>query len=293
MSVKTQKLALGTVQFGLPYGVANQKGQVAQSEVQEILDLARANGINTLDTAIAYGESERVLGAIALDGFDIITKLPSVPDNCTDISGWVERELEGSLSRLNVSKVDGLLLHSPSQLTSAIGQTLYETLLKKKHEGVVRNIGVSVYSPDELSLLIESFQFDLIQAPFNIIDSRLKEAGIFEKLTSSGTQLHVRSVFMQGLLLMSAASRPEKFKHWSSLWSNWEQWLSETNLTPLQACLRHVISIPEIEKVVVGVDSLVQLKEILTALEGDCPIPPPTLNCSDPHLLNPSLWNHL
>ena len=293
MSVKTQKLALGTVQFGLPYGVANQKGQVAQSEVQEILDLARANGINTLDTAIAYGESERVLGAMALDGFDIITKLPSVPDNCTDISEWVERELEGSLSRLNVSKVDGLLLHSPSQLTSAIGQTLYETLLKKKNEGVVRSIGVSVYSPDELSLLIESFQFDLIQAPFNIIDSRLKEAGLFEKLASSGTQLHVRSVFMQGLLLMSAASRPEKFKHWSSLWSNWEQWLSETNLTPLQACLRHVISIPEIEKVVVGVDSLVQLKEILTALEGDCPIPPPTLNCSDPHLLNPSLWNHL
>ena len=293
MSVKTQKLALGTVQFGLPYGVANQKGQVAQSEVQEILDLARANGINTLDTAIAYGESERVLGAMALDGFDIITKLPSVPDNCTDISGWVERELEGSLSRLNVSKVDGLLLHSPSQLTSAIGQTLYETLLKKKHEGVVRNIGVSVYSPDELSLLIESFQFDLIQAPFNIIDSRLKEGGLFEKLASSGTQLHVRSVFMQGLLLMPAASRPEKFNRWSSLWSNWEQWLSETNLTPLQACLRYVLSIPEIERVVVGVDSLVQLKEILTALEGDCPTPPPTLNCLDPQLLNPSLWNSL
>ena len=293
MSVKTQKLALGTVQFGLPYGIANQKGQVAQFEVQEILDLARANGINTLDTAIAYGESERVLGAMALDGFDIITKLPSVPDNCTDISGWVERELEGSLSRLNVSKVDGLLLHSPSQLTSAIGQTLYETLLKKKNEGVVRSIGVSVYSPDELFLLIESFQFDLIQAPFNIIDSRLKEAGLFEKLASSGTQLHVRSVFMQGLLLMSAASRPEKFNHWSSLWSNWEQWLSETGLTPLQACLRYVLSISEIEKVVVGVDSLLQLKEILSALEGDCSIPPPTLNCSDPNLLNPSLWNNL
>lgn len=293
MTDKKQKLALGTVQFGLPYGVANQRGQVAASEAHAVLDLAQANGINTLDTAIAYGESERVLGGMSLDGFDIVTKLPSVPDDCTDISGWVESELEGSLLRLNVSRVDALLLHNPSQLTGAIGQTLYKTLLEKKKEGFVKRIGISVYSPDELSLLIEGFQFDLIQAPFNIIDSRLKEAGLFEKLTLSGTQLHVRSVFMQGLLLMSAESRPEKFNRWSSLWSTWEQWLVEVNLTPLQACLRYVLSIPEIERVVVGVDNSAQLKEILRASEGDCPIPPPNLNCSDPNLLNPSLWSSL
>ena len=293
MTDKKQKLALGTVQFGLPYGVANQQGQVAASEAHAVLDLAQANGINTLDTAIAYGESERVLGGMSLDGFDIITKLPPVPDDCTDISGWVQSELEGSLSRLNVSRVDALLLHNPSQLTSAIGQTLYKTLLEQKKQGIVKRIGISVYSPDELSLLVEDFQFDLIQAPFNIIDSRLKEAGLFEKLALSGTQLHVRSVFMQGLLLMSAESRPEKFNRWSSLWSTWEQWLVEVNLTPLQACLRYVLSIPEIEKVVVGVDNSAQLNEILKASEGDCPIPPPTLNCSDPNLLNPSLWSSL
>tara|TARA_R100000935_G_scaffold4427_1_gene10466 strand:+ start:13828 stop:14715 length:888 start_codon:yes stop_codon:yes gene_type:complete len=287
------KLALGTVQFGLPYGVANQQGQVAASEVQTILNSARTNGIHTLDTAIAYGESECVLGGMSLDGFDIVTKLPSVPDECTDVAGWIERELEGSLSRLNVSRVDSLLLHNPGQLSGSMGQIIYKTLLEKKNEGVIKRVGVSVYSPDELLLLIESFQFDLIQAPFNIIDSRLKEAGLFEKLALSGTQLHVRSVFMQGLLLMSAASRPEKFNRWSSLWSTWDQWLKEVNLTPLQACLRYALSIPEIEKVVVGVDSAIQLSEILKASEGYCPITPPILNCSDPNLLNPSLWNSL
>ena len=287
------KLALGTVQFGLPYGVANQQGQVAASEVQATLDLARTNGIHTLDTAIAYGESERVLGGMSLEDFDIVTKLPSVPDGCKDVVGWIESELEGSLTRLNVSRVNSLLLHSPDQLSSSIGQTIYKTLLEKKNEGIVKRIGISVYCPNELSLLIENFHFDLIQAPFNIIDNRLKEAGLFEKLALSGTQLHVRSVFMQGLLLMSAESRPEKFNRWSSLWTTWEQWLADVNLTPLQACLRYALSIPEIERVVVGVDSSVQLSEILKASEGDCPIPLPTLNCTDLNLLNPSLWSQL
>lgn len=293
MISKHQKLALGTVQFGLPYGVANQQGQVSQSEAKEILDLARTNGIHTLDTAIAYGESERVLGIMSLDGFDIITKLSSVPVDCTDIVGWVESELNGSLSRLNVSKVDALLLHDPNQLLSNIGQELYDTLLEKKDEGIVNRIGISVYSPNELRLLTEKFQFDLIQAPFNIIDSRLREAGLFEELALSGTKLHVRSVFMQGLLLMSEETRPEKFDRWSSLWSAWDEWLKDVDLTPLQACLRYALSIPEIERVIVGVDSSAQLSEILKASEGSCPIPPSTLDCSDPNLLNPSLWNSL
>lgn len=287
------KLALGTVQFGLPYGIANQQGQVTESDARAILDLARSNGIHTLDTAIAYGESERVLGRMQLDGFDIVTKLPAVPDNCTDIAGWLESELEGSLLRLNVSKVDSLLLHRPDQLSSAIGRKLYKSLLEKKSAGIVNRIGVSVYSPDEIVSLTERFHFDLIQAPFNIIDSRLKESVVFEKLALSGTQLHVRSVFMQGLLLMSAASRPEKFKRWSSLWSIWEQWLADVGLTPLQACLRYALSIPEIERVVVGVDSSAQLSEILCASDGGCPAPPPNLNCSDLNLLNPSLWSQL
>lgn len=287
------KIAIGTVQFGLPYGIANQQGQVTTAEAQAIIDLAQANGINTLDTAIAYGDSERVLGSMVLDGFDIVTKLPLVPEGCTDIAGWVESELEASLSRLNVSKVDGLLLHSPNQLNSDIGDTLYQALLRKKSEGIVERIGVSVYSPDELYTLTEKFQFDLVQAPFNIIDNRLRDTGLLEKLAVSNTHLHVRSVFMQGLLLMPASSRPKKFNRWSSLWSTWEQWLTETDLTPLQACIRYALSVSEIQKVVIGVDSSAQLNEILKAAEGDCPTPPPTLSCSDSDLLNPSHWNRL
>ncbi len=293
ISKRFEKLALGTVQFGLPYGIANQQGQVAESEARAILDLARSNGIRTLDTAVAYGESERVLGGMSLDSFEIVTKLPAVPDGCKDIAGWVNSELEGSLSRLHVAKINALLLHRPDQLFSPIGPALYQALAEKKTQGTVQRIGVSIYSPDELTALTENYQFDLIQAPFNIIDGRLQESGWFEKLALSGTQVHVRSVFMQGLLLMSTASRPEKFNRWSAVWSLWDQWLAESGITPLQACLRYALSIPQIEKVVVGVDSSTQLNEILRAAEGECPFPPKELICSDIELLNPSLWSRL
>lgn len=292
-SEQYKRLALGTVQFGLPYGVSNQQGQVSEAEVQSILDLAKANGVLTLDTAIAYGESEKVLGKSTITEFEIVTKLPAIPNECQDIYGWVNMELEGSLARLNVSKVDSLLLHQPNQLLSNIGGQLYEALQKKKQEGLVKYIGVSIYSPDELDQLTEKFQLDLIQAPFNIIDNRLNEDDWFKKLALSGTRLHVRSIFMQGLLLMPTASRPKKFNRWASLWSLWDEWLEESELTPLQACLRYALSIPEIEKVVVGVDSSKQLKEILQAAKGDFPAPPSGLSSVDINLLNPSLWNQL
>lgn len=287
------KLALGTVQFGLPYGVANQQGQVARDEAELILAEARRARINTLDTATAYGSSEAVLGSIPLNGFNIITKLSAVPDDCKDILGWVGREVEASLSRLNVTKIDGLLLHRPEQLSSVCGDSLYSAMVALREQGVVRRIGVSVYSPDELEILCKERHFDLVQAPFSIMDTRLKDSGWLEKLAGLGTKLHVRSVFMQGLLLMSKTSRPKKFDRWASHWALWEQWIEQTGLTPLQACLRYVLENPHIERAVIGVDSAAQFKEIVQAAIGGCPEPPAGLRCADEELLNPSCWDRL
>lgn len=287
------KLALGTVQFGLPYGVANSKGQISHEEAGAILNLARDRGITTLDTAIAYGESEQVLGSMSLAGFDIITKLPALPDTCTDVAGWIESELQGSLSRLNVTHVGALLLHRPEQLFGTAGKKLYSALQDTKRQGLVKRVGVSIYSPNELPAITEEFQFDLVQAPFSIIDARLAESGWLNKLSLAGIELHVRSVFMQGLLLMPDAARPKKFNRWCTLWSLWREWLNDTGLTPLEACLRYALSVPQIEKVMVGVDNCTQLSEILQTTIGDCPQPPPSLICSDINLLNPSLWSKL
>ena len=283
------KLALGTVQFGLPYGIANRQGQVGTVSVGQILDDARAAGVSTLDTAIAYGESERALGQHDLSGFAIVTKLPELPEDCSDIAGWVESELAGSLQRLAVSQVDSLLLHRPMQLLDKDGEQLFTALTALREQGLVRRIGVSVYAPQELESLCERYHFDLVQAPFNLLDKRLEQSGWLDRLYASKTDLHVRSVFMQGLLLMSNDERPAKFSRWSEQWRLWHAWLAQAGLTPLQACLRHALAVTQVERVVVGVDSPEQWRQILQAAAGDCPVTPSALGCTDVELLNPAL----
>lgn len=284
------KLALGTVQFGLPYGVANQQGQVTAEQAAIILDAARHVGIATLDTAIAYGTSEQVLGGLDLRPFDIVTKLPAMPDDCTDVAGWVATQLDGSMSRLCVERVDGLLLHRPAQLLGDKGGALFSALESLREEGLVRRIGVSIYDPAELDALCERFRFDLVQAPFNVMDDRLLASGWLDRLGELGTDLHVRSVFMQGLLLMSEQARPDYFSSWAGHWRAWREWLKESGLTPLQACLRYALDLPQIEKVVVGVDSVDQLMEVAAAADGHCPARPRDVGCLDEALLNPSVW---
>lgn len=290
---KKEKIALGTAQFGLPYGVANHAGQVPPYEIRKILKSARQAGVATLDTAIAYGESEQALGQQNLQEFTVVTKLPEVPADCTSVTEWVNQQLQASLERLGISSLDGLLLHRPSQLLQPFGSELYQAMLGLRQQGLVRRIGISVYDPTELQALCDVYQFNLVQAPFNILDQRLVQSGWIEKLSRMGTALHVRSVFMQGLLLMEKSNRPNKFARWNSVWEEWEQWLNITGQTPVEACLRHALSIPQIERVIVGVDSVVQWQDILKAADGPSPAPPEGLGCTDVELLNPSNWNSL
>lgn len=285
-----KRLALGTVQFGLRYGIANQHGQVGVDESRAIIACAQAAGLNTLDTAIVYGDSEQRLGEIGVEQWRVVSKLPAMPENIDNVALWVRLSVEASLRRLNVSHVYGLLLHSPSQLLGKQGATLYAALQQLKSFGVVEKIGISVYSPDELNALCANFDFDIVQAPFNILDHRLIDSGWLARLCERGVEVHARSVFLQGLLLMKLAARPAKFARWQPLWNHWQRWLNETGLTSLQACLRYALVQSGVERVIVGVDSLNQLKEILQASTGGLPELSEELCCNDPDLINPVNW---
>lgn len=292
-NASVRRLALGTVQFGLSYGVANESGQVSRNEASAILEKAWAAGIDTLDTAIAYGESEQRLGEIGVDTWHVVTKLPARSDTSTKVNDWVQQSVECSLERLNVNRLHGLLLHLSQQLLEPQGQELYAALLELKEKGYVEKIGVSIYNPEELDAICPHFKLDIVQAPFNILDRRLKTSGWLKRLYQSGTEVHVRSVFLQGLLLMRAGQRQEKFDRWRSLWDQWDRWLEEQELTPLQACLGFVLSQQEIERVIVGVDNQTQLQEILAAAEVEVPLPPEFLKTDDLDLIIPSRWNLL
>lgn len=287
------KLALGTVQFGLNYGVANAAGRVIIEMADAILRQAQQSGLDTLDTAIAYGDSESVLGKLGVQGWNVVTKLPAVPEGCPDVAHWVRSQLHESLKRLGLQHIHGLLLHRPGQLLECGGGDLYAALQTLKTEGLVAKVGVSVYGPEELDNLWSKYKLDLVQAPLNIVDRRLVDSGWASRLKDSGVELHTRSAFLQGLLLMPADKRPDRFKRWSDLWQVWDRWLLATGMTPLQACLGYVTSLDEIDRVVVGVDSVMQLNEILAAANGVLDSLPAFKPLQDDRLINPACWNQL
>jgi aryl-alcohol dehydrogenase-like predicted oxidoreductase len=285
------KLALGTVQFGLNYGVANIDGQVTVERAKQILEYAKEAGIDVLDTAIGYGDSEQCLGNVGVEGWRVTTKLPALPEGCANVIDWVDGQFRDSLGRLGVNHIAGFMLHSPMQLLGPNGQGLWAVMQALKDKGLVEKIGFSIYKPAELDQLWENFQPDIVQAPYNIIDQRLKASGWLEKLHSHGVEVHVRSIFLQGLLLMKNEQRPEKFNRWKCLWEIWDEWLAEKQLSPIDVCLRFVTSEQMIDYVVVGVDTVCHLDEILSLASMDGKIDIPNeLVITDESLLNPALW---
>jgi len=287
------KLAVGTVQFGLSYGIANQGGQVNRKEVGQILALARNSGIDTLDTAATYGDSEVCIGEIGTQGFNVITKLPPLPQGLVDVGTWVNQQVRASLSRLNVDSVYGVLLHRTKDLLGPSGQVIIDSLQRLKVDGVIKKIGISIYHSRELDAVTGTYVIDLVQVPFNIMDRRLVTSGWLQRLHDQGAEVHARSIFLQGLLLMSRGAIPEKFKPWFDLFDCWHAWLGENDISATEACLAFVASQPLIDRIVVGVESCAQLQELIRAQEKATLAQLPELSCEDEKLINPSNWNLL
>lgn len=290
-SAPKSRLALGTVQFGLAYGVSNTAGQVNPQAAGEILGRARQLGVDLLDTAIAYGSSEQVLGGIGVDGFRIVSKLPAIPDSTPDVRAWILSSVEQSLERLGCGSLYGLLLHRSAMLTGENAAATRLALRELKASGKVGKTGVSIYGPDELDALGTMDEIDLVQSPLNILDTRLVDSGWLERLHRSGVEVHVRSVFLQGLLLMPAHARPAYFGKWDDVWALWERRLADTGLTPLEAALRYVLSVDNVERIVIGVESRAHLDQIASAeASGGLSGRPAWPDSIDVGLLNPSFW---
>jgi len=285
------QLALGTAQFGLRYGIANTTGQVAPATIAAIMDCARRGGIDTLDTAIAYGESESRLGEAGVSSWRVISKLPALPRAVPDIRAWVQQQVHGSLQRLGITQLDGLLLHRAADLLGpAAGADYIRALEELKASGSVRSVGISIYAPEDLVALWQTWRPDIVQAPCNVFDRRLIHSGWLGRLADAGVRVHVRSVFLQGLLLMPAAARPASFDTWSRLLNRWSDWCSTEKITPLAGALSFVLAQPWIERVVIGVESVAQLREILQAASAGAPVPAAEIYTEDRDLIDPSRW---
>lgn len=289
-SIKTDKLAIGCAQFGIPYGVANKTGKVAVPEVAKILDYAKKVNISTLDTAISYGTSEAVLGEIGVGDWLIVSKLPALPTDVVDIHSWVVNEVNASLKRLNITSLGALLLHNPLDLLGENGRKLVNTLDFLRSNGIVRKVGISIYQPQELQQYFNMMRPEIVQSPFNVLDHRLITSGWAEKLHKKNVEVHVRSVFLQGLLLVKNSQRPPYFDKWQPIWDRWDLILKESNLSPIEACLHDVMFNELFDKVIVGVDGLSQLVEITDSCEFERRGTMKDISLEDVNLLHPSNW---
>jgi len=287
------KLAIGAAQFGLDYGVANATGLVHEREVKSILDFGKSQGIELIDTAIAYGISENVLGGMCLDSWNIVTKLPGIPSTVRNCEEWASEQVLASLSRLKIKSLYSLLLHRPSDLLSESGNRLYKRLDFLKREGLVKKIGISIYSLTNLDEILKRFNIDVIQIPVNIFDRSLETSGWGERLDDMGIEIHARSIFLQGLLLLNPLNRPSKFKKWEPDFKRYDKWLSENNVSPLQANLSYVNQLKFVKKIIVGVDRKEHLEEIVNSILPDTLDIPILFQNKDLRLINPSEWKNI
>lgn len=213
--VSDARLALGTVQWGLPYGVANRTGQPGSDEVAAMVSLARTSHIDTLDTARAYGDSEAVIGrAVGSDpAFHVVTKTdPNLLEGSGGRDSSLER-LHGSLglSRdlLGRSRLDTVLLHRPGHRL-AHGGALWDALRQERDQDRIGRIGISALSPEDAFAGLEDSEVTVMQVASSLLDRRLLDAGFFEAARSRGVEVHVRSVFLQGSAFFSPSNLPDK-----------------------------------------------------------------------------------
>jgi aryl-alcohol dehydrogenase-like predicted oxidoreductase len=289
------KLGLGTVQFGLDYGISNKKGKTLAHEVKEILEVAYSNGIRVLDTAPGYGESEKVLGEQLSPStkFNIVSKISPLDNNLSSIS----EKFRGSLMNLRASSIYGLLVHKASDLLGPKADFVYEKLLSLKEEKLVSKIGVSVYDGEQIDRIFGRFDLDLVQLPLNVFDQRLIASGHLKFLYQKGVEIHSRSVFLQGLLMMSPQELPVYLEGVRPVLTRFHIENERRGLSSLEAGLIFALKQSAVGTVVCGVNNKNQLKDILAANEKASSATVDEsyfsdFSISDEAMINPSLWGN-
>jgi aryl-alcohol dehydrogenase-like predicted oxidoreductase len=283
------RIVLGGAQLGLPYGILNGGETLSREEVARILDTAVDHGIDSIDTAIAYGQSESIIGETSQNRFKIISKLPPLPVDISNVSEWVHSQVQGSLSRLKCTSLDALLLHRPQDLTGAQGAELYAAIGSLMAEKMIHRFGVSIYSPDDLEGIIGTFDIHVVQAPLNVFDRRI--LGVTDQLSALNIEVHARSVFLQGVLIASPKDRPQRFEPWSEHFALFDEWVRSSGVSAMACCLGFALQQPGIAKLVIGTTSAESLDEIMNSIPNSVLEVPTHLQSSVEELIDPRFWN--
>jgi aryl-alcohol dehydrogenase-like predicted oxidoreductase len=266
------RLALGTVQFGLPYGVANRDGQPSYEVVRDILACAIEGGVTVLDTAAGYGESEAVLGRALADlGFSekvtVVTKIAALAPDLSPAraDALVEASVNNSLRQLHLDHLDLCLFHREQDFSYA------DSLIRLRERGLVRRIGSSTTTPTATREIVVSGLAEAVQFPASVLDRRFLPSGA--KAHARGMAVFARSVYLQGLLFLDDATTPEDLRGVAPVRRRLAELARHSGMPIAELALRFALGRQEIDAVLVGVDSVAQMRENL-ALFAKGPLPP-------------------
>lgn len=296
MNRTQKKLALGTVQLGQAYGIANRIGQPNKQKAAEILKYAVKNGIMSFDTAPGYGQSEELIGSFLKEemreSLNIITKIPSMNENNIE---EIEKSIRASQNKLGIERLYGVLFHDANVLEKLTkkDREWIESLKEKYH---INKIGISIYSPEQVKRVIELGIFDIIQVPMNVFDLRLINKGLLQELSNNKIEIHVRSVYLQGLLFLEEQELPNSIKAASPYLLKLKEIAAREKLKISELAFLFVRDNSYVDKMIVGCESLEQLRENIRISEL------PTLSSSimdeinisfrdiPENIINPSKW---
>ena len=282
------QLALGTAQFGLKYGVAGREGMVPEREVKDILSRASELGIRVLDTAAAYGDIEsRLVPLAGKSQFKVISKISAKPPDIgkAGLGGWVTNEVLRSCDRVGAS-LHGLMFHQAKDLLNEGGDDLWRACEAVTADRDLK-LGVSCYDVDTLRQVQSRFPVTIAQVPGNVFDQRLAAPALS---ASSFLEIHVRSVFLQGLLLMPPSIAAARIPAAANPLGLWGRWCESRQITPIIAALGVVKGFAGASYCVVGVDSLAQLEELAQAWFDAPVLIAPELAVADANVIDPRRW---
>lgn len=263
------RLALGTAQFGLDYGVTNTRGRVPIREVEQILENAETCGVSTLDTAAAYGSSEEVLGSFGVSHrFRVITKIQ--PSAAEQVAVLISK----SCRRLKSERLDTVLLHDADVALDEL--QIWASMVRARTEGLVQRVGVSLYWPAQwhrlrrLCIASDLPLPDVIQLPLNVFDQRF--VGLLSELNAHGIETHVRSVYLQGAAFFSANGVPQRLLPLLPGIERLADMSSRLGVSRAGLLQLFVLRMHSVDTLVLGIDSALRFSETIAAFDEACDV---------------------
>jgi len=283
------RLVLGSVQFGMNYGILKNK-KINFCELKKIKNLSIKSKIRFIDTASSYGKSEALIAKSKLSSLNVITKIKLPKIKNLNIKNWIDKEINKSLTELKISRVYAILIHDYKDLLGVRGKKYLYFLQKLKKKKIIKKIGLSIYSHVEIKKIWKFWKPDIVQVPFNVIDNRILSSGWLEILKRFKIKIFARSIFLQGLLINKHDNLKFNKKHKMVL-NRFKQWCFQSKISPVKACLHFVKQFKNIDYLIVGLNNYKHLKQIIDCYNEHQLKIPKIFSTNDLNLIDPRRWS--